>query len=123
MSVALQRRFRPTEPGGRVKINFGVDAATLAAVRAAAAGEGATLSAALNDVLRRGVEQLRAEGLPPAEDRPAKRVRWQPDGDITWTTVSTDQETADLVRDLAHRWHTTGNGAIHRLLAKGLGRE
>ena len=122
MSVALQRRFRPTEPGGRVKINLGVDEATLAAVRAAA-GESATLSAALNDVLRRGVERIRAEGLPRAEDRPAKRVRWQPDGDITWTTVSTDQETADLVRDLAHRWHTTGNGAIHRLLAKALGRE
>ena len=116
--VGYQRRFAPTAK--RVTMRFGVDEPILAAIRQAAGGDNATLSAATNDLVRRGAERLRARGLPALEDRPAKRVRWEPTGAITWTTISTDAETADLARDLAHRLYTTKNHALHLLLREGL---
>ena len=116
--VGYQRRFAPA--GQRVTMRFGVDEPSLAAIREAAGGGNATLSAATNDLVRRGAERLRARGLPALEDRPAKRVRWEPAGAITWTTISTDAETADLARNLAHRLYTTQNHALHLLLREGL---
>ncbi len=120
VSRMLQRRFRPKEPGKRVVANLALDETTRAALQAAAAGANVTLSAVANDLLRLGAERIRAKGLPAMEDRPPKRVRWEPAGEIIWTTISTDADTLDLARDLAYRWHTTTHHALQRLLAEGL---
>ncbi len=119
-SRLLQRRFRPAEDGKRVTAKLALDEPTMRAVEATAGSGNATLSAVVNDLLRRGVERLREQGLPRLEDRPAHRVRWDPQGEVVWTTISTDQETADLAKDLAYRWYTTSHNALQRLLAEGL---
>lgn len=116
----LQRRFKPAESGKRVTVKLALDEPTMAAIEQAAGAGNATLSATVNDLLRRGVERLREQGLPRLEDRPAHRVRWDPQGEVVWTTVSADQDTADLARDLAYRWYTTQHNALQRLLAEGL---
>ena len=116
--MGYQRRFAPA--GKRVTMRFGLDEATEVAIREQAGGGNATLSAATNDLVRRGAERLRVRGLPPLADRPAKRVRWEPVGTITWTTISTDAETADLAADLAVRLNTTRNHVLHLLLREGL---
>ena len=116
----LQRRFKPAESGKRVTVKLALDELTMAAIEQAAGAGNATLSATVNDILRRGIERLREQGLPRLEDRPAHRVRWDPHGEVVWTTISTDQETADLAKDLAYRWYTTSHNALQRLLAEGL---
>ena len=116
----LQRRFKPAESGQRVTVKLALDEPTMGAIEQAAGAGNATLSATVNDLLRRGVERLQEQGLPRLEDRPAHRVRWDPQGEVVWTTVSTDQETSDLARDLAYRWYTTQHNALQRLLAEGL---
>ena len=119
-SRLLQRRFRPAESGQRVTVKLALDEPTMAAIEQAAGAGNVTMSAVVNDLLRRGVERLRGQGLPRIEDRPAHRVRWDPQGEVVWTTISTDQETADLAKDLAYRWYTTSHNAFQRLLAEGL---
>ena len=56
--MAYQRRFSPADT--RVTMRFGVDEASLTAIREAAGGANATLSAMANDLVRRGAERLRA---------------------------------------------------------------
>jgi hypothetical protein len=117
----LQRRFRPLRPGARVTVKLALDPPTLQAIRRATGDTNQTLSAAVGDLLRAGAQRLREQDLPGRGEWSPERIRWQPQGEAVWTTVSTDRDIAELAAELARRWHSTKHFALHQLLRAGLG--